>query len=373
MLVAAGCKRDESELRKKAELLCRYNQLEKLYVPAFPDDAAPSEYVRADDLGQQRKDEAESGGLAQALMLNLGPTLKLVSDAFATRTNCEVLNISLKGGEADVTVRQSRPDFDLSGGGLGRIGELSKMDTDTAKKKLDDLFKQAKGVETSEHTLHFLKTSDVWRADFQLPEKAALVAQSRALRAEATAFSKSYDFAEAKAKLEEALKLTPADLVLKKELLEAEAALLNVIAGKWSGETSKDAMTDDVNVVVALPSETEIQKSFGTSRPMLYVRCREKKLEVYVALDAVVDGSLFDGVNGRFRFGAAKAESVRLSEAKGGEAVFLPGAGQWVDRFVANEASTFVLEVPLYSGAGVSTFKLAGAKKALARVTNACR
>ncbi len=372
-ILLPGCKRAESELRDKAELLCRYNQLDSILVAAFPAKVVPGNYIRAEDLEQETKNLSEGGALAQAMMLNLGPALQAVSEGYARHTQCEVLSVQVTGEAAEVKVKQIRPDLNLGSASLGKMGDLVKLDTDAARTaRVEEWLKQASGSVTSEHVLHFNKSGDVWRANYQLPEHAAVAAKAKDLAAEAALLVENFELADAKAKLQEAIRLVPDDKSLKDELGVVELRMKNLIAGKWSLEQNQDAMTDDVNVVAYLPSETELQKSYGKSRPMLYLRCKEKKFEVYVTLGATVDGSLSDGVTARYRFAGDKAETVELSEAKGGEAVFFPQPDQWLNKLLVNGARNFILEVPIYNGSGVATFELVGISKAVEKVKGNC-
>lgn len=377
ILALVSCKGGESELRTKADWLCRYNQLQSLTIEGLPDSANIGEYVRAEDLEHVKaKDQEVTGGLlgqlATTMKATLTPVLKAATEAMEPHTKCEILSVEVREAEATVTVKVTKPDIGLDGG-LARLGEVAKLDGHDAKvKKFEEWIAASKGDQTAELTLQFVKTPQGWRANYHLPEDAAQAERAKGLHEEAVKLSKDYDLTGAKTKLEEALRIAPNDEGIKKDLDTVTASLSKIVAGKWFMETAKDPMTDDTNVTVYLPADAEIQKSYGTARPMLYARCSERKLDMFVHVDAMVESDWREGVKCRYRFDEEKAVPFSMNDAKGSEAVFFRQTKEWLDRLMAHPGSKFILEVPLYRGSAVATFSLDGADTALAKVKTAC-
>jgi hypothetical protein len=175
-VTVAGCKSDEASVKAQAEWLCRFNQLDEPTPQIFPPDAKPSDYVRAEDLVFLKEKDSRGkegfGALGDAMMAAMAPTASAMAQAMAEQTKCEVTSITTNGAEASVSLKRTSPQLTDSGV-FAKLGELGRAES--AKQRLAkarEWVKAATGTKTDQHVLAFVKTTEGWRAKYDLKAKA---------------------------------------------------------------------------------------------------------------------------------------------------------------------------------------------------------
>lgn len=131
-------------------------------------------------------------------------------------------------------------------------------------------------------------------------------------------------------------------------------------------------MDDSQTVVLRLRAEHEIQGWLDTFLPVLYVRCKEKKLNVYIATGTQTEvESDIDHSTVRIRFDKEQVVTEKMSHSTDGEALFFK------DHLTAFEViysfETMLFEFTPFNAPPVqTTFDLRGIKEAAAPLMEAC-
>lgn len=178
-VTVAGCKSDETSIKEQAEWLCRLNQIDEPTPQIFPPDVKPSDYVRDEDLAflKEKAEEVsrEAGGFGafgDAMMAAMVPTASAMAQAMAEQTKCSITSMTIKGGEASVSLTRTSPRLDDSGV-LAKVAELRKAESAEQRlAKAREWVKAAPGTKTNELVLAFVKTAEGWRANYDLRAKA---------------------------------------------------------------------------------------------------------------------------------------------------------------------------------------------------------
>lgn len=371
----------EKEIRKKVESVCRYVSFSNPTLDGIPEAMNADDLLRKEDVSALKQKEDVGAGLVAAMQIAMRPVMKAVSQARAESTTCEVLSVAVTDGRATVTVRELAPSL---GGqpseGLERIGALQKLESHAARvAKANEWFLKAEKLAV-EHTVELIKTEAGWRVDLQLPEKAKL-AEEKAKRAASAkaALLKSVkelgdcNLSASKTLLEEARKLVPTDEELEPVAKQIEEFAPRCIGGRWIREVTKDAMTDDVNVVVVLRSDNEVKGRFDSSRGTIAGRCREKRLELYVSTEVMIDDTYDVGVVARYRFNEEKATRVIFARSTDYHGAFFSNPKQWMTTLAARQDAILNVELPVFQSVPVVyRFTLAGADKAMVETLSAC-
>jgi type VI secretion system protein VasI len=161
---------------------------------------------------------------------------------------------------------------------------------------------------------------------------------------------------------------------------------------KWLVTENPSPMDDSKTVVLRLESESTIQGPLGTVKPTLFLRCKEKKTDVYVSTEMAarieegLDGgpSAFHTVRIRLDDGTATQEA--WTESTDHRALFVPdmvydssgnfaaisgGVVAFAKRLAG--AKTLVFEFTPFDGTPQTTrFNLQGLNKHLRRIGEAC-
>ncbi|MBI2373307.1 MAG: hypothetical protein HYV07_04855 [Deltaproteobacteria bacterium] len=356
-----------------------HDQIRSPSLELWPSDLDAAQYIRGADLEFLTKEAAENkdsplGSLGAALTSALLPAAKAVQEASAKFRECEVVSAVKATNTATITLKQvSRRPANLEV--PAAFGELAKLDSHEARVALArGWFESTKTTTTSIQRVRFVKTEGGWRANFFLPEAAEARAKAEAKKAKvkellekASALMDRMRVAEAKATVAEAVRVDPENVEARENLKAFEEGM-QVVAGLWLQQESKDPMTDDANVVSLLPSDDEISKSFGKATPVLVARCAEKRLSLYINMHTSIDsdyGEIYTAT-GRFRFGSEPAQRIRFGIADSHDAVFFPNERSWIKSLKERSGDKLVVEVPTYgTGPQAFAFTLSGADVAL--------
>jgi Type VI secretion system VasI, EvfG, VC_A0118 len=143
--------------------------------------------------------------------------------------------------------------------------------------------------------------------------------------------------------------------------------------GKWTASRGISQMDDSKSVTFELEAENEIEGWLKREKPVLYVRCRENRTQVYMVtgMAASVESGDLDGHTVRVRFDDAAAQRQRWGESTDNEALFAPGGVQFT-RSIA-KARTLRLEfTPFNASPVIVTFNVSGFDQHIGRLARTC-
>lgn len=374
----------QAEIKKKADFVCRFISVAEPSLDGLPAETNITDLVRKEDAEFLRnKVKADDAGLAVALRAAMKPAMEAMAEARGSVTTCEIISVNVTDSRATVALRSSVPKTNVKSlaDGLERVGELSKLESRAARvAKAREWFTGGEKIVT-EQSLEFVKSEQGWRADLQLPEKQRSLDEKREREERArTAIKRSIEVLEdcsiegARAYVERARTADPESDGLAAAELAIAKREPECIGGKWHRTKSKDPMTDDVNVMVTLNSDNEVQGTFKSSRGTLVGRCAEKRLELYLATDVMLDDTYEVGIVARHRFNEEKAERVIFTRSTDYHGAFFQSPREWLKKLAARSDTVVSIELPVFQAtAVVYRFSLKGTDKAADELLSACQ
>jgi len=137
-------------------------------------------------------------------------------------------------------------------------------------------------------------------------------------------------------------------------------------------EASRSAMTGDSLIAVSVRATGRLRRPYLGS-PELVIRCRERQLELYVVVNAILgsSGASYDGASVRLRFDNEQATSHSWSRSSDGRAAFADEP-EWVIMRIMTADTLRVEYQPYDAIAEVATFRVAGVGRHLPRIARAC-
>ncbi|MCA9603099.1 MAG: hypothetical protein KC417_13795 [Myxococcales bacterium] len=375
VLLCSACHGAESEVRTKAEFLCKYGQLDSVVTEAVPSDTKLEEYVRTEDLEFAAKSENATEGnpfaaLGEAMKAGLVPALAASAEALAPNTKCEITSLQLKDKTATVSLRRTRPTFDIN---LAKLGSLNKLKTHEERvAEVRKWIAESKSTNTSTHKMDFAKTDAGWRADLHLKAKAEGAEKAGKLHEESVERFQAGDYKAAHEKLKEAMALAP-DADWAEDMAKVEQALKQLVAGKWSKVVNEDPMEDTVMTAVSLPSENAVGEGLLAKYAFLNVVCSDGEITVAVFLNSLVDSDYrTHRVAGRYRFDKEPAESAEMYALQSRQGVLLVDPARWLAEISKRPKASLVFEIAKFNERAIVEFDLTGAKEALGVIAKAC-
>jgi type VI secretion system protein VasI len=206
----------------------------------------------------------------------------------------------------------------------------------------------------------------------------ATEAQAAAILAEAKSEMDQQRFEEAKAKLLAVREEYPSSrsrASADKELrtIDAKIALARRRAagtGAWRTSTEISPIDDSTNVHLSLDSSDTIAGQFGdTVQPVLYVRCKERKTEVFVVWGVYLGIGETDVLQ---RLDDSPARTLEWSLSTDYKAAFYPGSDVAFARELQKHERLLLRVTPYGEKPVTATFNLAGLENAL-ELKKACR
>lgn len=143
---------------------------------------------------------------------------------------------------------------------------------------------------------------------------------------------------------------------------------------RWSVSTGVSEMDGSPTVSLSLAAEGEIQGWLNSgSRPMLYIRCRENKTDVYVVtgMQANPEYGLFNEASVRVRLDERAPTRQRWGESTSGDALFAPRPIAFARDLARAERLAFEF-TPYNSSPQTVHFRLEGLSPLLPQVASAC-
>jgi type VI secretion system protein VasI len=144
------------------------------------------------------------------------------------------------------------------------------------------------------------------------------------------------------------------------------------ITGKWETTTETSSMDDSQTVVLKLAAESFIQGWLDKFLPVLIIRCKEHKIEVYIHIGTqseVEYGSDLSTV--RVRLDANPALTIKMSHSTDGNALFFPEPEKMVSTLNGRETMLFEF-TPFNAPPDETSFNLRGISEAIKPLRDAC-
>jgi type VI secretion system protein VasI len=140
-------------------------------------------------------------------------------------------------------------------------------------------------------------------------------------------------------------------------------------SGKWFGQLKTSPIDDSKNAVLSLDAESPVRKRYDTTTPTLFIRCKERKLEAYIAYDFFL-GSESTRVLTRLDKKPSRTASWQISTDH--QAVFVGGSiPTFIKALMSSE--TLLVEMTPYSESPVMTsFDVRGLAMASKQLQQTC-
>lgn len=141
----------------------------------------------------------------------------------------------------------------------------------------------------------------------------------------------------------------------------------------WHVSTGVSEMDGSPTVSLSLSAEGEIQGWMESRTPMLYIRCRENKTDVYVVtgMQANPEYGLFNEASVRVRLDDRPPTRQRWGESTSGDALFAPRPIAFARDLARAERLSFEF-TPFNSSPQTVHFQLEGLSPLLPQVADAC-
>jgi type VI secretion system protein VasI len=140
--------------------------------------------------------------------------------------------------------------------------------------------------------------------------------------------------------------------------------------GKWLGSVETSPIDDSKNAFLSLDAETPVKKRYDTTTPTLFLRCKERKLQAYIAYGKFFLGS--DSTKVLTRLDKRPAQTASWSISTDHTAVFVGGN---VLSFIKelSKADNLLVELTPYSESPVmTTFDIRGLAEASKTLQQVC-
>jgi type VI secretion system protein VasI len=142
---------------------------------------------------------------------------------------------------------------------------------------------------------------------------------------------------------------------------------------RWIASESKSEMDSSKSYGVGLQSENEIEGWLKKSKPILYVRCKERKIEVYISMEMAANVEYGGGHTVRLRFDDGQPVKQNWSQSTDNEALFSRGDAVGLAKKIA-QAKIFKFEfVPFNGSTQVVQFDVRGFQPHLDKILEACK
>jgi len=109
----------------------------------------------------------------------------------------------------------------------------------------------------------------------------------------------------------------------------------------WSVDTARSAMTDEPSVTLYLKSTNTVQGVLLNTRVILFIRCQEHTLELFINTGSVLDGDAGENTTVRVRWGTAAPEEQVWSRSTDYEAAFAPDPAAFIRQLAATPDMRF--------------------------------
>lgn len=140
---------------------------------------------------------------------------------------------------------------------------------------------------------------------------------------------------------------------------------------KWIESNDTSPMDGTPTRVFALSAEHEIQGWLKTQTPMLFIRCKERKIDLYINLGMPANVEYGGGHTVRIRLDDKAPERQNWSQSTDNEALFAPRALDLARRIAAADRMRFEF-VPFNASPQTVEFNVRGLKDRLTSLEAVC-
>ncbi|MBI1887715.1 MAG: type VI secretion protein [Nitrosomonadales bacterium] len=140
-------------------------------------------------------------------------------------------------------------------------------------------------------------------------------------------------------------------------------------SGKWKLTVNRSPIDDSENVYLAVEAEEIVRSGYKTAKPMLYVRCAEKKTNVFLTWDLYLG---LESTEMLTRFDGAKATTDTWSISTDNSAVFVQGSDIAFAKKMMVHEKLLAQVTPYGESPVMATFKIAGLSEAIKPLRKAC-
>ncbi|MDP2314905.1 MAG: type VI secretion system-associated protein TagO [Pseudomonadota bacterium] len=300
--------------------------------------------------------------------------------AMAERTTYKVKERAETDSTAEVTFEYTGPDT------KARMKELTDAagdspDYDAVFRTIGEEVKAGKITTTHTSTLTFTlhKEDGEWCVfqDFAAAkaEEERQKAELRALTIETAktvgaTFEGLGAWDTAKEQYESILKEDPENAEARAKVAEMERKLSEP-GHQWRVTDETNPMDDSRTVVLTVKAAETFRYHTGASkRPTLVLRCKSRKLEVYINNDASADDA-WDGTRVKLRFDDKPLQRVSATESTSRDALFLSKPGPLLDQMAASNKMLYEF-TPFSSAPALVSFDVSGLGAKIAPLYEAC-
>jgi hypothetical protein len=147
-----------------------------------------------------------------------------------------------------------------------------------------------------------------------------------------------------------------------------------ITAGNWRVQHAVSSMDDTQGVYLELEAENTISAWLKNPKPYLYIRCQEKKTEIYVQTGTSAQPELgnYNQATVRIRLDKNAAFRQSWSESTDKEALFAPSGVSLAKQIAKAKQMAFEF-VPFNSPPAIVYFNVAGLDEHIGKVAEACK
>ena len=139
--------------------------------------------------------------------------------------------------------------------------------------------------------------------------------------------------------------------------------------GKWFVSTKQSMIDDSTNVYLSLEAEDDIDTGYGTTRPILHLRCSENKTSLFIVWNLYLGENSIEVLT---RVDQQKAKSSYWSISTDNKAIFAPGRDTKYAKILARHKTLIVQLTPSGRSPLRATFDVTGLAEAMRPLQEAC-
>lgn len=177
------------------------------------------------------------------------------------------------------------------------------------------------------------------------------------------------EIAKCAAKDSDAARLVCYDTLARSLGVEKPKSSISHGVGKWNTRVDRSPIDDSENVYLTVEAEEIVHSGYKTVKPTLYVRCSEKKTNVFITWDLYLG---LESTQMLSRFDTAKATTGTWSISTDNTAVFAQGSDIAFAKKMMGHEKLLTQITPYGESPVMATFKIAGLTDAIKPLRKAC-
>ncbi len=144
----------------------------------------------------------------------------------------------------------------------------------------------------------------------------------------------------------------------------------SVPEGKWALEIQNSPQTNLQTIVLSLVSDTQVRGPQNNAYPVLFLRCQNSHLDVYLAVGMQVT-TADKKVGASLSMDDEAPQDVTLNKPGSADALFFDDASRWMNVLMAHDRMSFSF-TPLGGGLTTAQFNIRGLEEAISPLRAAC-